>query len=208
MTLILASQSEGRKALLSTLNIPFEIIPSCIDEDKIIASTPLITIKLRAKLKAEAILTQLTTYNLQPTTILSADSGAILNNKLIGKPKDYQDAIRIFQSLSGTTHKLVTAVFLISQIGPISQIRQDVDTSYVTFRKLAKKTIIQYLSTSSYQKYAGGYAVPLSAIGDNAYSSSIIARIEGSISNVIGLPLEKIIPILRKIRLLENKSLR
>ncbi len=291
MYLILASQSLGRKKLLELTNIPFQIIPSTLDEDKIIGQTPLETIQLRAKLKGEEVARKIQnskfkiqSYNpkfkiqnnknkssTRRHVILSADSGAIIDNKLIGKPRDYDDAVRIMQSLSGRTHKLVTAVYIgIIETKPrVSILENDFsrndeyaqnnqtnwpaniksnikvrsekfdtealskrkiwqiyDQSLVTFKNLSLTTIKRYLRDSDYKRYAGGYALfdhpelikpTLSdLLSDKSYkeilkpvnphlhprnleSLDLIASIEGSISNVIGLPLEKVIPILKKI---------
>ena len=183
MRLILASASEGRKELLSYLKIPFEIIPSSIDEDKVIGKTPLETIKLRAKLKGEEVASS---KKHKSAIILSADSGAILNGELIGRPKNYDDAVRILSTLSGRTHRFITAVYL-SQLSDL-KVYEDYETSFVTFRKLSKDDIRRYLSITSYTRYAGGYAI--------ASAQDFITKIDGSVSNVIGLPLEKVILIL------------
>lgn len=256
MQLILASQSLGRKRLLELLHIPFQIIPSKLDEDKIVGETSLETIKLRAKLKGEEVVRKITQSTNNPITqlsnttrryalddrryvILSADSGVIFHDQLIGKPRDYEDAIRILQTLSGRTHELVTAVYMIKMKqfynDTMFQKRKTLSSlencnivtlahSYVTFKKLSLTTIKRYLADSDYQRYAGGYALfdhpellkpTLSdLLSDKSYKSilkpvdprfhnrhleslDLIASIQGSISNVIGLPLEKVMPILR-----------
>jgi predicted house-cleaning NTP pyrophosphatase (Maf/HAM1 superfamily) len=269
MRLILASQSEGRKKLLSFLKIPFDILPSTVDEDKIISSSPAETIKLRAKVKGEEVAAriqqsaisdqnksttdfkQLTTINDHPITsndylILSADSGAIINNQLLGKPKDYNDATRILNTLSDSTHTFITATYVIKMekifaqqdkilyadkklLCKINKIWQFIDTSYVTFRKLTDEDIRRYLSQIDYKKYAGAYALfvgpgakmpSLSGLLPEYYSGKIpnlkhpdpnlyispnkfIEKIEGSLSNVIGLSLEKVIPVLQENHLLK-----
>lgn len=190
MKLVLASQSLGRKKILDSLKIPYEITPSNIDEDSIIAGNPLETIKLRAKMKGEEVGNRIKNQEVRikenkNILLLSADSGAILDNNLIGKPKDYQDGLRIFKILSGKTHEFVTAVYLMNN----SDIFQDYTTSYVTFRKLSEWDIKRYLNVTPYTRYAAGYATS---------TQDFITRIEGSITNVIGLPLEIIIPIFRK----------
>ena len=219
--LILASQSVGRKKLLEYLKVPFEVVPSTLDEDKIIASTPIETIRLRARAKGEDVAYRiqnsvvsnqkksksryvLTTDNRQLITIiLSADSGAILDGKLIGKPKDEKDAYRIFRLLSGRTHEFVTATFIISLSQQLSTglnpksykiLLDDVDRSYVTFRKITDEDIKLYLKLTDYTKFAGGYAV--------SSAQNFITKIEGSISSVIGLPLEKVVPVFRKYQVL------
>lgn len=223
MQLILASQSEGRKKLLSLLKIPFKIIPSTLDEEKIVGKTPLETLELRARRKGEEVvkkiqrvkdsksqnnkptthnpINQITrTYHLKPKTcfILSADSGAILHDQLIGKPKDYQDAVKILKTLSGKTHEFVTTVYLIRLIGqirPIKKIWQTYSRTLVTFRQLTDQDIKLYLSLTEYTKYAAGYTL-------SATPQNFITRVEGSLSNVIGLPLEKVIPLLKSYDLL------
>ncbi len=298
MKIILASQSVGRKDLLSYLNIPFDVVPSGLDEDKITGKTPLETLQLRARLKGEEVLNRMMNYELrirknpQPTThpastghrlsgvpsqggrsspwldnnpqlIISADSGAILDKQLIGKPKDYKNAIRILQALSGRKHEFITAIYIIqilkfhsedSQIpflrsglnltisdqkktfhfasdkrslkssgasdktgienpsenkdhrfDAVSEkfsiedllfdIWQTFDRSYVTFRKLSDEDIELYLKNTDYTRFAGGYAI--------SSSQNFISKIEGSVSNVIGLPLEKVIPILKTVKALD-----
>ncbi len=242
MQLILASQSLGRKKLLELTNIPFQIIPSTLDEDKIIGKTPLETIKLRSRLKGKDVAGLLASFPKLPKSlklfkekqeflILSADSGVIIDNQLIGKPRDYEDAVRILQTLSGRTHEFVTAVYLSKLPKSLKSLRKTsstFDRSLITFKKLSLTTIKRYLAHSDYKKYAGGYALfdhpklikpTLSdLLSDKSYKSilkpvnpqlhsrcleslDLIDNIEGSISNVIGLPLEKVIPILQKMRI-------
>lgn len=204
--LILASASAGRKHILNQLDIPFSIVPTDIDEDTIQESTPLATIQKRARMKAETALERISNkpINQFPIksnsyVILSADTEVVFDNKLIGKPKDHDDAVRIFQMLSGKTHEVITAINL--WVIPPSGTRQDphimsdYDQSYVTFRKMNQTDIERYLSHTDFQKYTAGYAVVASA-------QDFIVKVEGSISNVIGLPLEKLIPILQENRLL------
>ncbi|PIR07925.1 hypothetical protein COV53_05705 [Candidatus Gottesmanbacteria bacterium CG11_big_fil_rev_8_21_14_0_20_37_11] len=203
MKLILGSRSTGRKNLLSYLKIPFTIRVSSIDEEKIVFPSPQKTIKIRAKMKGEDIAAKIKYSNLkEPTLIISADSGAVIQNKLIGKPKNKAEAVKILSLLSGKTHEFITAIYTIllykniktHQIS-VKKIWQEVEKSYVIFRELTKGDIERYLSLIDYAKYAASYAL-------DSTPQDFIIRIEGSASNVIGLPLEKIIPIL-----IENKLL-
>lgn len=193
--LILASSSLGRKKLLSYLKIPFTIIPSDLEESKIIGKNPLDTLRLRAKLKSESVARAALAKGFNTAyLILSADSGAILNDQLIGKPKNHADAVRILQTLSGRTHKFVTAVYVIKQQSNISNTVLDTfSESLVTFRKIKKEEINFYLRVTDFTRYAASYAL-ISA-------QNFITRVDGSLSNVIGLPLEIVIPRLRKLGL-------
>lgn len=224
MQLILASSSLGRKKILSFLKIPFTVIPSTVDEEKIFGKTPLETLELRAKLKGEEVIERITNQELriknekirsQPIIclILSADSGIILGKELIGKPKYRKEAVKILKKLSGKTHEFVTAIYAI-KISKIKNQRsktniknqkdikiwQDHDRSLVTFRKLSEEDIKLYLSLTDYTKFAGGYAL--------VSAQNFITKVEGSLSNVIGFPLEKIIPILKENKLLPSQVTR
>lgn len=195
MQLILASASIGREFLLKGLKIPYKVIPSNIDEDKIVEKNLLETIKLRAKLKGESVankINQQLTISNQQFLILSADTEVILGNQLLGKPKDYKNAVRMLRMLSGKTHEVVTAVYilLLSLKSPKRLIYSGFDRSLVTFHKLTDKDINLYLSLTDYTRFTGSYALVASP-------QNFITKIEGSISNVIGLPLEKVIPIFR-----------
>ncbi|OGG03103.1 hypothetical protein A2W14_04505 [Candidatus Gottesmanbacteria bacterium RBG_16_37_8] len=204
---ILASASLGRKKMLSYLNVPFNIISSTVEEEKIIGKDPLDTLTLRARLKAENVSDRLaraalTKGSVTSYLILSADSGAILDRQLIGKPKDRSDAVKILTQLSGCTHLFATAVYII-KIDINKSISKEViqegfAESLVTFRKLSRQDISSYLSLTDYTRYAGSYAL--------VSAQDFITNIKGSTSNVIGLPLEIIIPIFKKYNFFKPKS--
>ena len=192
---ILASSSLGRKKMLSYLNVPFNIISSTVDEEKIIGKNPLDTLSLRARLKAKDVAHKLTTSDQRLKTkdylIFSADSGAILDNRLIGKPKDHADAIRTLTLLSGRTHHFVTAINIVKLQNNISRtVLETSNTSLVTFRKITSKEIEFYLSVTDYTRYAASYAL--------VSAQDFITEVKGSTSNIIGLPLEIVIPVLNK----------
>lgn len=216
MQLILASASIGREYLLKGLKIPYRIIPSHIDEDKIMGKNLIETVKLRAKVKGEEVAEKIIKSTNQPIIqlsnnneellILSADTEVIINNQLLGKPKDYQDAVKMLRMLSGKMHEVVSGYYII-ETGNLKletrkkivqpKIWQGFDRSFVTFRKLKDEDIKQYLSVTEYTRYTGSYALIASP-------QNFITKIEGSISNVIGLPLEKVIPIFSHYNLLTN----
>ncbi|KKS97672.1 MAG: maf protein, septum formation protein [Candidatus Gottesmanbacteria bacterium GW2011_GWA2_43_14] len=191
-SLILASQSLGRKKLLEYLKIPFEIVHSQLDEEKIIAPTPEKTLQLRAKLKGEEIALKIA----KPAIIISADSGAILGRKLLGKPKDRQEAVGIFKRLAGKKHKYVTSTYIIKIYTnkTKSVIFQSDNVSFVTFRKMSDDGINFFLDRTEFTRFAAGYIL--------VSAQDFITKVEGSLSNVIGLPLEDVIPVLKKEGLL------
>ncbi len=222
MKLILASASKGRKHLLNLLKIPYEIMLTDIDEEKIMGKIPLETIQLRAKLKAEEVAKKLSSYKAIQRSrdkldssiarsldclILSADTEVVINSQIIGKPKDEKEAIEILKLLSDKTHEVITAIY-VTQVknqrsnikdqkykSNIKKIWKDHDTSYVTFKYLTTQEIRRYLKLTAYTRYTGGYALLASP-------QDFVIKTAGSLSNIIGLPLEKVIPILRENRLL------
>lgn len=209
MKLILASASKGRKHLLNLLKIPYEIMPTDIDEEKIFGKTPLETIRLRAKHKIDKFM-QLHNF-VSDCLVLAADTEVVFNNQLIGKPKDFEDGKRILKLLSGKTHEVISAFYIIrltlrartgsdpktykNNDSRITKVWKDYDISRVTFKKLTTEEIKRYLKLTDYKRYTGGYALLASP-------QDFVIKIEGSLSNVIGLPLEKVIPILRENKLL------
>lgn len=193
MQLILASASIGREYLLKGLKIPYRTMPSNIDEDKIVNKNLVEAIKMRAKVKGEKVANKIIQSTNKPVLILSADTEVIINKQLLGKPKNYKDAVRMLKMLSGKTHEVVSGFYIINL--PQNKIWQGYDRSRVTFRKLKKEDIRLYLSITEYIRYTGSYALVASP-------QNFITGIEGSISNVIGLPLEKVIPIFRKLKIL------
>lgn len=210
MQLILASQSVGRKRLLESLKIPFDIIPSTVDENSITASTPLETIKVRAKAKAENIIDRinrkdlvLENFGTKPEhsyLLLSADSGGIIGNELFGKPDDFNQAKEILKKLSGKTHEFVTAMYamefnLFGKVCELIWSKMYEDHSFVTFKKMTGEEIDFYLSKTDYTRYAASYALFTTP-------QSFIVKMQGSISNVVGLSLEQTIPLLQKYKLL------
>lgn len=186
MKLILASSSTGRRKLLTTLKVPFEIVPSNTDEETILRSNPKDTIRLRAKAKAEEIFKK---YKGQDVLILAADSMVILDGKTIGKPVYKSEAVSMLKHLSGTTHNFTTAFYMIS--GKFGEIYKGDETSTITFAQMSDEEIDLYLSIDDYTKYAGAYSL---------FDSPqwFVKEVKGSISNIVGLPLEKVIPILKK----------
>lgn len=181
-------------------------MPTNIDEEKITGKTPLETIQLRAKLKGEEALKKIIqtkpyTLTPKPFLILAADTEVVFNNQLIGKPKDIEDGKRILNLLSGKSHEVITAFSIIRltlrpKTGSDPKTYSNFGRSLVTFRKLKDEEIDRYLQLTDYTRYTGGYALLASP-------QDFVIRTEGSLSNIIGLPLEKVIPILRENRLLD-----
>jgi septum formation protein len=124
--------------------------------------------------------------------VLAADTLVALDNQVIGKPTDLREAARMLRSLSGRTHLVCSAVAIYQQTSGKSAVFHDV--SRVRFRRLNDATIERYLAGVSPMDKAGAYA----AQGNGA---EIIAEIEGSFTNVVGLPMEKTVAALAKFEI-------
>jgi len=114
--------------------------------------------------------------------VLAADTLVALENQIIGKPADLSEAAKMLRRLSGRTHEVCSAVAIYRQTSGRSAVFHDV--SRVRFRRLSESGIENYLAKVGPLDKAGAYA----AQGSGA---EIIARIEGSVTNVVGLPMEK-----------------
>lgn len=188
MQLILASQSPRRKQLLTDAALEFEIVIVPTDESYPDHLTRAEVPEFIAADKALAVYQQLeTTGKLNAeTVILAADTIVLLREKVIGKPKDAEDAKQILRSLSGQTHEVITGVCLLSPD------RKEIFHSLtkVHFNELSEEQIDYYIS--HYQPFdkAGAYAL------QEWIGLTGISGIEGDLYNVIGLPVNKVVKAL------------
>lgn len=128
--------------------------------------------------------------------VLGADTVVVVDETVFGKPADRDDARRMLGTLSGRTHRVCTAVALVAPAGTVDEIRVD---TVVEFRALSDAEIEAYLDSGEPFDKAGAYAVQGGAAG-------FVARLEGSYSNVVGLPVEEVGVLLRR-RLLAGHAL-
>lgn len=198
MKIILASASLARKELFSSLHLKFNVVATAIDEDNIVKNTPQQTLMARSRAKIQEILKNKTRY--KNSVIITADSGIILENQLLGKPKDLKEAQKMLSSFSARTHLFGTAfniTFIHSQNNPQLTNYSGYRESKVTFSKLTQEIIKDYLkySGSKLLSYAGAYSLI-------STPQNIITKIEGSLTNIIGLPLEDILPVLKRCKVI------
>ena len=180
--LILASASPARRELLERAGYPFEILPANIDEPTGDGCTqPRALVQQIAWLKAAAVAGRLADTPELATVILAADTIGWLDGQAIGKPADEADARRILRLLSGREHELWTGVCLWRWPGDVQVAWQEV--SQVAFKKLTVGELKTYLDTRQWQGCSGAYAIQ--ETGD-----PFVRVVRGSISNVIGLPME------------------
>ncbi len=174
---ILASASPRRRELLKEITTDFEIITADIDEKTSYILSPLDAVRDIAKRKGEKI-----HLEHKDDLVISADTIVVHKNKIIGKPIDEEDAKNILKELSDEMHEVITAYCLFKK----DKFIEKHVISQVYFYPLSEKMIEEYIATGSPMDKAGAYGVQ-----DNE-KYPIIKKVIGSITNVIGFPIEEI----------------
>ena len=180
--LILASQSPRRKYLLEQAGLTFRVMPSRIDESKRPLSAPGDYVQSLAIAKAEDV------ARLHPDSwVLGADTIVAVDARMLGKPKSAQEARIMLRRLSGKTHQVFTGFCLCRQ----RTARRVADTvrTEVTFKALTDQELDWYISTGEPFDKAGAYAI-------QGLGTFLVRRINGSYTNVVGLPVCEVVEIL------------
>jgi septum formation protein len=175
---ILASSSPRRSELLRTLGVEFAVVPSDAEEVHNEQMTAAEVSQLNAYRKARAV-----AKKHPDALVLGADTLVYLNTTLFGKPKNLEDSYRMLKQLQGSTHQVVTGVCLLQLRGHRQKVF--VESTDVQFRRLNTKQIRDYLSRINPLDKAGAYAI-------QEYGDKIVESVSGSVSNVIGLPVERL----------------
>jgi septum formation protein len=175
MNLVLASQSPRRKELLSVLGYPFTVTPSSIDEIPAPGEDPETFAARVAREKAMEVASRVS-----HSVIISADTVVTVDNEILGKPADDEDAARMLRKLSGRDHLVITAVTLVNQLK--HETLEGVERTRVWLSPLTDKDIFDYIRRENVSDKAGAYAI-------QGYAAVFIPKIEGNYFNVMGLPL-------------------
>lgn len=183
MEFILASNSPRRKEILTSAGFSFKVVTAEFEE-KAFSTDPTLTAKTFALGKATAVFEKIKNENV---LVLGADTVVFFDGEILGKPKDESCAREMLKRLSGKTHTVVTGYALLSNGGVIC----DSVATQVTFNKLSDELIESYLASGLYKGKAGSYGIQ-----DNF---PLVKEYDGSLTNVIGLPIEVISPIIKDI---------
>jgi septum formation protein len=177
----LASSSPRRRELLQQIGVEYQLVENSVDESLIQGES------------AEEYVTRLAIEKaksgqniVNDGVVLGADTAVVINGKILGKPKDRDDFIRMFQRLSGHTHQVMSGIALASVDG---NIEHRISISHVTFRQLSDDEIINYWETGEPVDKAGGYGI-------QGYAAAYIRHLDGSYSGVMGLPLFEVMELL------------
>ncbi len=197
--LILASQSIGRRTLLEKLGLRFRVAVSHVDEDRLTDRDPYKTIRLRAAAKIKEIVSHARVYAIaenRESLIIAADSEGIIGKHSFGKSADREASRAILKSLMGRTHVFCTAVSIALFDGmKVKKQWEKVVKTRVTLRKMTPAEIESYLTRFDFTRFAAAYAL-------NEAPWDLVTKIDGSYTNVVGLPLEVILPILRSLKMI------
>jgi septum formation protein len=180
---VLASASPRRRQLLNLIGIAHEVRPADIDETMRVRETPRRHAERLAREKASAIAKR------DPDLItIGADTIVVVNRKVLGKPRDAGDAARMLALLSGREHVVTTAV----AVSRGKKLRSAVEEVRVRFRRLRDDEIEAYIATGEPMDKAGAYGI-------QGYGATIVERIEGDYFAVMGLPIVRLIGLLRDV---------
>ena len=184
MKLILASASPRRKEILTEFGYEFKVFPSDYEENKKDLS-PIDLAKFFSVNKAKWVFNEI--ENKEGILVLGSDTIVVSEGKILGKPKDQEDAFNMLKSLSNKTHQVVSGYALIGE--GIEIIGEDV--TEVTFNNLTDNLIKQYIEEKKPLDKAGAYGI------QDGYP--LVKEYKGSYNNIVGLPIEKISPHLNKL---------
>ena len=191
LPLVLASRSPRRRELLAGAGFRFDVVPADIDERQRSGESPTAYVRRMAREKADAVAGR-------PTgeagglggsrVVVAADTIVVLDGRVLGKPVDARDASSMLRRLSGRMHRVLTGVALRHATHRVDA----VERSDVTFVELDDAMIDWYVATGEPLDKAGSYGIQGAA-------SRFIERIDGSYTNVVGLPLSRLDGLLREL---------
>ena len=185
--LILASNSPRRKELLTMLGYEFVVIPSDCDENTDITE-PCVLVKELSRRKAKAVLCD------DADTVIGSDTVVAINGKILGKPKDKNDAVNMLRLLSGKTHTVYTGVCVLQKDREIS----DTISCDVTFKAMTEKEIINYVECLEPMDKAGAYGI-------QGKGSAFVQRINGDYFAVVGFPCCYVNTVLNQLGIYPTK---
>lgn len=177
-TLVLASGSPRRRQLLEMLRIPLIVHPADVQEIPLPGEAPAAYVRRLARDKARAVPGQL---------VLGADTTVVLDDRILEKPVDREDAVRMLMLLQGRTHSVFTAICLIAN----GIERHALDETRVTFRACDESWLRAYADTGEPLDKAGAYGI-------QGWGAALVERIEGDFFGVMGLPIRLLLRLLEE----------
>ena len=181
--MILASASPRRRELLTLIAIPHEVIPADVDESLRAGEVPAAYADRLARQKASTV------GHAEPDALtVGVDTIVVIDGEILGKPADEHDAARMLRMLSGRSHEVYTAV----AVARDDELDSDLEIVSVTFRLLSDEEIAAYIATGEPMDKAGAYGI-------QGFGATIVERIDGDYFAVMGLPLGRLVRLMRRL---------
>ncbi len=178
MKLTLASGSPRRRELLSLLGLPFDVVSPDIDESVHDGEDPVAYVERLAREKAGAVAAD--------GVVIAADTTVVIDGIILGKPSDSIEATAMLRRLSGRTHEVFSGV----AVSNTTEVIAAVERTLVTMTEMTDADIDWYIGTGEPLDRAGAYAI-------QSIGGVFVTAVEGSVSNVVGLPLTVAVELLR-----------
>lgn len=183
MKVILASASPRRKEILQNTKLNFDIQKSDIEEVILENESPEDMVVRLAYEKAYDV-----AQKNKDKLVIGADTIVALDNEVLGKPKDQNEAYQMIKRLSNKTHKVITGISLINL--KENKIIKDYVVSFVTFKDLSEDSIKDYINTNESLDKAGAYGI-------QGYGALLVKNIQGDYFNIVGLPISRLSDLLK-----------
>ena len=168
MSVVLASGSPQRKEILRKLGVEFEVVVSGVEE--LSGGDPEFEVLENARLKARAVA--------RDGIVIACDTDVVLDGKALGKPADAAESRRYLDRMSGRAHEVLSGLVVVAD----GEERTGLERTSVTFKQLGEAEKERYVRFGEWEGRSGGYAI-------QTLGSTLVERIEGSVSNVVGLPV-------------------
>jgi len=182
--LILASKSARRRYLLKQAGLSFSVIPSCFDESSVPVSDPHNYVKALAESKAKDI-----SDKYPESWVIGADTIVVIGGQILGKPSSRSDAREMLKSLSGQTHLVLTGYCVCCKVK--NRFFSETIKTEVLFKNLTDEEVEWYIHTKEPFDKAGAYAI-------QGLGTFLVKSVNGSYTNVVGLPVCEVLEILIK----------
>ena len=183
MSIVLASASPRRRQLLEAAGYPCDVHPMDVDETRLSGEPAEEYVMRVARLKAEAAAARF-----PDRVVLAADTAVVAGEDVFGKPADAADAARMLRALAGGPHRVLTGV----AVRAPGRVHAYVETTTVWFAPLSEAEIAWYVASGEPSDKAGAYAV-------QGLASRFVTRIDGSYTNVVGLPVASVARVLGEL---------
>ncbi len=181
---ILASKSPRRRELLDQIKVEYECIPSTMEEI-MEGDTPSEIVCSLSKQKISDVYNKIKDEIKENTLIISADTIVAFGDRILGKPRDEQDALEMLTMLSGKAHQVYTGVSIMYVNNGETRMHKFYECSDVFVSELSRENIIEYIATKEPMDKAGSYGI-------QGYFAKYVEKIDGDYNNIVGLPISRL----------------